>query len=85
MRAENKTAIIRSVTVGRVDRYSDLRLSCDFDMNGSGCGLSFSMKEAKQMMEDVGIYDDITGLVGKPCEIHIDETNVCHFEGMWKK
>ena len=85
MKEGRMTAIIKSATVGRVDHYSDLMLSCTFDMNGSGTGLIFTMKQAKQMMEDVGIYDDVLSLVGKPCEIYVDEKNTCHFQEMWKQ
>lgn len=81
---ERKTAIIKSITLGLMDRCEGLMLSCDFNMNNStGCGLSFTMDEAKQMMLDVGLYDDIEGLVGKPCEIEINEGR-CIFRGMWK-
>lgn len=82
---ETKTAIIKSITVGRVDHYRDLMMSCDFDMNGTGTGLSFTMDETKQMMDDVKIYNDVHGLEGLPCTIYIDEQNTCHFKGMWKK
>lgn len=84
MNNTQKTAIIRKLVVGRVDHYKDIVVRCDFDMNGTGTSLTFTMKEALNMMNDVGIYDNIMGLVGKPCEIFVDDKNTCHFKGMRK-
>ena len=85
MRPERKTAIIEKVKVGRVDHYKNIMLSCTFDMHGTCTSLTFDMEHAHEMMKDIGAYDDIFALVGKPCEIEIDEMNSCHFKGMWKK
>jgi len=84
MMEQTKTAIIKSIRVGKVDHCKGIILSCDFDMNGTGTGLTFSMDEAAKMMDDCKIYDNINSLVGKPCEIYIDDKNTCHFKGMWK-
>jgi len=82
---EQKTAVIKSVTIGFVDHYKDLMLSCSFDMNSTVTKLNFTMDETKQMMKDAKIYNSFESLVGLPCEIYIDSYNTCHFKGMWKK
>lgn len=82
---ETVTAIIKDISVGFIDHYSDIMLSCDFDMNGCGTFLHFTMNEAKGMMKDAKIYNDINSLVGLPCQLSRDENRTYHFIGMWKK
>ena len=85
MSKERQTALIENVKVGRVDHYEDIVITLTFNMNGSGCMLTFSFEQIKKMMIDSKVYDDIQGLVGKPCEILGGWGQACEFLGMWKK
>ena len=85
MSSQQNTAIIKTVTVGMVDHYKDIMVSCTFNMNGSRTTRTGSRDEGKQMMKDCGLYNDVTGLLGEPCEIYIDDKNTCYFRGMWKR
>jgi len=80
----NHTALVTKVTVGKVDHVIALCITLGFNMNGSSCFLIFNMDEVEKMMSDSGCYDNVNELVGKPCQIRIDEKNICHFDGMWK-
>ena len=82
---ENTTAIIESVKVGRVDHYRGITYSISFDMNGTGCQLTFGENDILKMMSDAKIFNDVLELIGKPCIIFINEKNTCEFKGMWKK
>lgn len=82
---EVTTAIIKSLRVGRVDRLKGIVFTCEFDMNGSGCALSFSSEQILKMMEDTKCYDDVQELVGLPCELNAGWGESCSFIGMWKK
>ncbi len=85
MMDEFKTAIISDIKIGKVDHYKGIVYSVDFDMNGTGCGLTFNGDDMIKMMEARKIYDNVLDLIGEPCEVHIDARNTCHFKGMWKK
>ena len=78
------TALITKVLIGRVEYYTDLVATVSFKMKNSVCSLHFSMSEVNKMMEKTNCYDSVNELVGKPCEILIDDKNTCHFKGMWE-
>jgi hypothetical protein len=83
--SERKTAIIKDVRVGFAEYSKELSLTCSFDMESSTCTLGFSLEQAVKMMNDANVRENIKSLIGKPCEIEIDDKNQCHFLGMWKK
>ena len=81
---EERTAIITKVVVGHVDHYTEIMMSCTFNMDGLGCTLSFSIPQAKVMMKDARVYDDIQALTGKPCQVKGAWGRSCKFVRMWK-
>lgn len=82
--SEEITAIVEKIKVGRVDHYQDIMVSFIANMNGMVVLQIVDMKQALTMMEDAGVYDDITNLNGKPCII-IRNGMRCEFKEMWKK
>ena len=78
------TALITKVVIGKIHHSKDLMATISFKMENSTCSLYFSMDDISEMMDKTKCYEDVNQLIGRPCEIEIDDKNACHFKSIWK-
>lgn len=82
---KEETAIIKWVKIGRVDYHKTIRFTMAFKCHHGEFQNDFSADEVLKMMNYCKVYDDVMGLIGKPCQVEAGWGEQCKFLEMWKE